>query len=261
MVQVDTREDAVALLDALERGELRAAEPDERGGWQINEAVKAGILQVFRLGENQDAGEGLFRFHDRDLLIPRCEGRPGVRIVPGGTVIRRGAHVGADVVIMPPAYVNVGAFVDCGTTIDSHALVGSCAQVGRNVHVSAAVQIGGVLEPIGASPVIVEDDAFLGGNSGVYDGVRVGAGAVLAAGVVLTSSTTVYDLVNKCQVEAMGGVLQIPPNAVVVPGTRPASGAYARQQGLSLSAALIVKYRDSRTDARTTLEKALRQNA
>ncbi len=257
-MNVTTRAEAAVLLDALERGDVRAAEPAEDGGWRVNHAVKAGILKVFGLSQNHDAGSGLFCFRDRDLLMPSSACPPGVRVVPGGTVIRRGAHVAADVVIMPPAYVNVGAFVDCGTMIDSHALVGSCAQVGRNVHLSAGVQIGGVLEPVGARPVIIEDDAFIGGNCGVFDGVRVGAGAVLAAGVVLTSSTPVYDLVNECQIEAMGGVLEIPPNAVVVPGARPASGGYARQQGLSLSAALIVKYRDNRTDTRTILEGALR---
>ena len=258
MLPVETRTDAIELLDALERGEVRSAVPDERGGWRVNREVKEGILQVFRLAKNAEVGGGTFPFRDRDLLMPHSRCPPGVRVVPGGTVIRRGARVAEDVVIMPPAYVNVGAFVDCGTMLDSHALIGSCAQVGRKVHVSAGAQIGGVLEPIGALPIIVEDDAFIGGNCGLYDGVRIGQGAVLAAGVILTASTPLYDLVNERRILPANGRLAIPPGAVVVPGTRPASGTYARDHGLSLSAALIVKYRDDRTDARTTLEIALR---
>ena len=259
--QPRNRDDCVALLDALESGRIRAAEPDGAGGWRVNRQVKEGILQVFRLGVNTDLCDGVFPYRDRDLLFPRTVCPPGVRVVPGGTSIRRGAHVAPDVVIMPPAYVNVGAYVDAGSMIDSHALVGSCAQVGRGVHVSAAAQIGGVLEPVGALPVIIEDGAFIGGNCGVYEGVRVGAGAVLAAGVVLASSTPVYDLVNERQVEPVGGILTIPPGAVVVSGTRPASGTFAAQRGLSVSAAIIVKYRDARTDVRTALEESLRMPA
>lgn len=258
MRSVNTREDAVAFLDALERGDLRAAEPDGSGGWQVNPEVKAGILQVFRLAQNADLGGGVFAFRDRDLLLPKGAAPQGVRVVPGGTIVRRGAYVAPEVVIMPPAYINVGAYVGHGAMIDSHALVGSCAQVGANVHVSAAAQIGGVLEPIGALPIVVEDEAFIGGGCGLYDGVMVRAGAVLAAGVVLTASTRVYDLVYEREIRAEDGRLTIPAGAVVVPGMRPASGAFAGRHGLGVSAALIVKYRDARTDARTVLESALR---
>lgn len=257
MQAVKTRADALALLEALESGAVRAAEP-EAGGWRVNAEVKAGILQIFRLAENAEWRAGAFAFRDRDLLLGAGRCPPGVRVVPGGTTIRRGAYVGSNVVIMPPAYVNIGAFVDCDTMIDSHALVGSCAQIGRRVHVSAAAQIGGVLEPVGALPVIVEDDAFIGGNCGVYEGVMISRRAVVAAGVVLTASTPVYDLVNACEIEPRDGRLTIPPDAVVISGTRPASGEYAKAQHLMISAALIVKYRDSRTDARTALESALR---
>jgi 2,3,4,5-tetrahydropyridine-2-carboxylate N-succinyltransferase len=257
MLPVKTRDDAIALLDALEAGRLRAAEP-EAGVWRVNAEVKEGILQVFRLAENVEQNSGAFAFRDRDLLLGEARCPPGVRVVPGGTMIRRGAHVASGVVIMPPAYVNIGAFVDCDSMIDSHALVGSCAQIGRRVHLSAGAQIGGVLEPIGALPIIVEDDAFIGGNCGVYDGVMISRRAVLAAGVVLTASSPVYDLVNACEIKPRDGRLTIPPDAVVISGTRPASGEYAKAQHLMISAALIVKYRDGRTDARTSLESALR---
>jgi len=253
-----TRDECIAFLDALQNGSLRAAEPDGTGGWTVNRDVKEGILQAFRLSSLEAmTGDG-FAYRDRDLLFPQSACPPGVRVVPGGTAIRRGAYVAPDVVIMPPAYVNVGAHVGGGTLIDSHALVGSCAQVGRNVHVSAAAQIGGVLEPIGALPVIVEDEAFLGGNCGVYEGVRIGRGAVLAAGVVLAASTPVYDLAHARILRPVDGVLVIPAGAVVVSGARAASGAFAASHGLSIAAAIIVKYRDSRTDARTALESALR---
>ncbi len=255
-----SREACRAFLDALQRGELRAAHPGGDGHWVVDRRVKEGILQVFRLADNMDLTGDVFPYRDRDLLFPQTECPPGVRVVPGGTTIRRGAHVGADVVIMPPAYINVGAYVDADSMIDSHALIGSCAQVGRGVHVSAAAQIGGVLEPVGALPVIVEDHAFIGGNCGVYEGVRVGRGAVLAAGVVLASSTPVIDLVHECRIEPMDGVLTIPPGAVVVSGTRAASGDFAAARGIAIYAAVIVKYRDARTDARTTLEDALRSS-
>jgi len=257
MTPVTNRTDARAFLDALEAGTLRAAEP-EAGAWRVNATVKEGILQVFRLAENADQPARPFAFRDRDLLLADGRCPAGVRVVPGGTLIRRGAHVAPGVVIMPPAYVNIGAFVDCDTMIDSHALVGSCAQIGRRVHLSAGAQIGGVLEPVGALPVIIADDAFIGGNSGVYDGVMVARRAVLAAGTVLTASTPLHDLVHDREIKPADGRLTIPPDAVVIPGTRPAGGAYAKSQGLALNAALIVKYRDRRTDARTALESALR---
>lgn len=253
-----SREEVVALLERLERGETRAAEPDGEG-WRVNPEVKEGILAAFRLGVDVDVPAAPFAFRDRDLLPPRGALPVGVRVVPGGTAIRRGAFVAPGVVVMPPAYVNVGAYVDEGSMIDSHALVGSCAQVGKRVHLSAAAQLGGVLEPVGALPVVVEDDVFVGGGCGLYEGVRVRARAVLAAGVVLTGSSVLYDVVNERELRAPeGGPLAVPEGAVVVPGSRPAPGSWAHVRGLSISAAVIVKYRDAKTGARTALEAALR---
>lgn len=253
-----SRGEVLALLDRLERGELRAAEP-HGDGWRVNPEVKEGILRAFRLGVDADFPAPPFAFRDRDTLPPRGEAPAGARVVPGGTAIRRGAFVAPGVVVMPPAYVNVGAYVGEGSMIDSHALVGSCAQVGRRVHLSAAAQLGGVLEPVGALPVVVEDDVFVGGGVGLYEGVRVRARAVLAAGVVLTASSVIYDLVGEREIRAGEGVpLTVPEGAVVVPGARPAPGSWAHVRGLSVSAAIVVKYRDGKTDARTTLEGALR---
>jgi 2,3,4,5-tetrahydropyridine-2-carboxylate N-succinyltransferase len=248
------------LLDALEAGTVRAAAPDGKGRWRVEGWVKEGILLAFRLGgvRELEIAPGL-RFHDRELLPPRVPDPAKVRMVPGGSAVRRGSFLGAGVVIMPPAYVNVGAYVDEGSMIDSHALVGSCAQVGCRVHVSAAVQVGGVLEPVGARPVIVEDEVLLGGQVGLYEGVRVRARAVLGAGLVLTGTSRVYDLVEGREwAGSAEEPLEVPEGAVVVPGSRPASGAYARELGLSLQTPLIVKYRDARTDARAALEEALR---
>ena len=254
-----TREEVFALLDALERGEVRAADRDAAGRWVPNKAVKEGILAAFRLGTDTDLIAGPLSFRDRDTLPPRRPLPHGVRVVPGGTAIRRGAYLAPGVVVMPPAYVNVGAYVDEGSMIDSHALVGSCAQVGKRVHLSAAAQVGGVLEPIGAVPVVIEDDVFVGGGVGIYEGVCVGRRAVLASGVILTGSTAVFDLVNERELRATADApLTIPEGAVVVPGSRPAPGAWAKERGLSLSAPAIVKYRDAKTDAKTTLESALR---
>jgi 2,3,4,5-tetrahydropyridine-2-carboxylate N-succinyltransferase len=252
-----------ALLDALESGRVRAASP-EGDAWVVHPWVKRGILLGFRVGENRAfGGAGAFRFRDRDTYPTwdPAEGGPDrdVRIVPGGTTVRRGAFLASGVVVMPPAYVNVGAWVGAGTMIDSHALVGSCAQVGSGVHLSAAAQVGGVLEPIGALPVIVEDDVFVGGGCGIYEGTRVGARAVLASGVVLTRSVPVFDLVHERELRASRDApLAIPPGAVVVPGSRPAGGAYAAERGLHVHAPMIVKYRDASTDAASTLEDALR---
>jgi 2,3,4,5-tetrahydropyridine-2-carboxylate N-succinyltransferase len=182
-----------------------------------------------------------------------------VRVVPGGTALRRGAFLAKGVVVMPPAYVNVGAYVDEGSMIDSHALVGSCAQIGKKVHLSAAAQVGGVLEPVGAVPVVIEDEVFVGGGAGIYEGVRVRKRAVLAAGVILTASSVVFDPVNERELRSTPDrPLVIPEGAVVVPGSRRATGAWAEARGLSLSAPVIVKYRDAKTDARTVLESALR---
>ena len=253
-----SREEVLELLDRLERGEIRAAEPCG-GGWKVNPEVKAGILRAFRLGVDVDVPAAPFAFRDRDTLPPRGALPEGVRVVPGGSAIRRGAYVAKGVVVMPPAYVNVGAYVDEGAMIDSHALVGSCAQVGKRVHLSAAAQVGGVLEPVGALPVVIEDDVFVGGGCGLYEGVHVGPRAVLAAGTVLTGTSVLYDLVNEKELRPREGEpLVVPEGAVVVPGSRPAPGSWARVRGLSLSAALVVKYRDARTDARTALEAALR---
>lgn len=249
------------LLDALEAGIVRAALP-EGPIWVAQSWVKRGILLAFRVGRNRSEHAGTsFHFRDRDTLPtwdPERAARD-VRIVPGGTTIRRGAHLAPGVVVMPPAYVNVGAYVGAGSMIDSHALVGSCAQVGAGVHLSAAAQIGGVLEPIGALPVVIEDDAFIGGGCGVYEGTRVGRGAVLAPGVVLSRAVPLYDL-SSGRIHRAGPdrPLEVPEGAVVVAGTRPAEGEFARAHGLQLGAALIVKYRDARTQAATALEEALR---
>jgi len=249
-----------SLLAALEAGSVRAAWPSPEG-WRVNAWVKRGLLLAFRCGVNVGTSLPPFHFRDRDLLATQDPSRGGrnVRVVPGGSTVRRGAFLAEGVVVMPPAYVNVGAHVGAGTMIDSHALVGSCAQIGERVHLSAAVQVGGVLEPPGAMPVIVEDDAFVGGGCGLYEGARVGRGAVLAPGVVLTRSVPIFDLVHARTIEADGeGTLAVPERAVVVPGTRPARSDWARAQGLNLYAPVIVKYRDAATDAAAALEEALR---
>ncbi|HSR50982.1 MAG TPA: 2,3,4,5-tetrahydropyridine-2,6-dicarboxylate N-succinyltransferase [Acidobacteriota bacterium] len=260
------------FLDALEAGDVRAAEPaaeDAQGQdgdrrerrWKANAWVKKGILAGFRMGVLSDHSiDRRFRFFDKDTYpLQPLTLQSGVRVVPGGSSIRRGCFVSKGVTCMPPMYINVGAYVDQGTMVDSHALVGSCAQVGRRVHLSAAAQIGGVLEPVGAVPVVIEDDVMVGGNCGVYEGTLVGRRAVLAAGVILTRSTAVYDLVRKTVHRASPEhPLEIPEGAVVVPGSRPASGDFARQHQLSLSAPVIVKYRDEKTEASVTLEEALR---
>jgi 2,3,4,5-tetrahydropyridine-2-carboxylate N-succinyltransferase len=247
------------FLDALERGEIRSAERGDDGQWHANGWVKQGILLGFRLGEIVDYSAEPFSFFDKSTFPAQSfEASDGVRIVPGGSTIRRGSYVAPGVVCMPPMYVNVGAYVDEGTMVDSHALVGSCAQIGKHVHLSAAAQVGGVLEPIGAVPVVIEDDVFVGGGCGIYEGCVVREGAVLAAGVILTGSTRVYDLANETVVRADDGQLEIPAGAVVVPGTRAVDTEFGREHGLSLAAPCIVKYRDASTDAATTLEDALR---
>jgi 2,3,4,5-tetrahydropyridine-2-carboxylate N-succinyltransferase len=256
------REVVAELLAALERGEARAAEPGP-DGWTVQAWVKRGILLGFRVGVNRQVGSvGAFHFRDRDTFptwSPVEAGGRDVRIVPGGTTVRRGAYLADGVVLMPPAYVNVGAWVGSRTMIDSHALVGSCAQIGSGVHLSAAAQVGGVLEPVGAVPVVIEDGVFVGGGCGIYEGTRVGARAVLASGVVLTRSVPVWDLVHEREIRATaGGPLAIPAGAVVVPGSRPARGAFAREHGLQLSSPIIVKYRDASTDAASALEESLR---
>lgn len=244
----------VALLDALESGAVRSAERGEDGTWRANAWVKAAILAGFRasgIAEMPGCGGPAF---DKTAFPARAFSLDsGVRLVPGGSAVRRGAHVAAGVVVMPPAYINVGAFVDEGTMVDSHALVGSCAQIGKRVHLSAAAQVGGVLEPAGAVPVVVEDEAFVGGLVGLFEGIVVRRRAVLAPGVLLTGSTVIHDLVHGRELKR-----EVPEGAVVVPGTRPASGDYGKARGLQVSAPCIVKYRDDRTDAATCLEEALR---
>ena len=251
---------ALDLLGALERGDVRAADRGEDGTWRANAWVKQGILLALRLGRMADQSVGPFAFFDKDTVPPQAfTAERGVRIVPGGSSVRRGAYVASGVVCMPPMYINVGAYVDAGTMVDSHALVGSCAQIGRDVHLSAAAQIGGVLEPVGAAPVVIEDGVFVGGGCGVYEGTVVREGAVLAAGVVLTRGSRVYDLTTETVLRAEGDrPLEIPARAVVVPGARAVASDFGRAHGLSVSAPVIVKIRDASTDAATTLEEALR---
>jgi len=257
----DERATFAEFRAALSAGQVRAAERAPDGSWRVNPWVKQGILLGFRMGVLTDMSlDRTFRFFDKDTYPARPTTlAERVRIVPGGTTIRDGSYVAGGVVCMPPVFVNVGAYVDEGTMIDSHALVGSCAQIGKRVHLSAAAQIGGVLEPVGAVPVIIEDDVLVGGGCGVYEGTIVRERAVLAAGTVLTGSTPVFDLVRE-QVyhRPPGGSLEIPAGAVVVPGARAAPGKFAGGSGLSLYAPVIVKYRDARTDTATLLEEALR---
>ena len=249
------------LLAALAAGTVRAAERGPDGAWHANAWVKQGILMGFRMGVVVDRStDGTFRFFDKDTLPVRPTILADrVRLVPGGTSVRHGAYLAPGVICMPPAFVNVGAYVDEGTMIDSHALVGSCAQIGKRVHLSAAAQVGGVLEPVNATPVVIEDDVMVGGGCGIYEGTLVRARAVLAPGTVLTGSTPVYDVVRR-QVYRRNGTapLEIPSGAVVVPGSRPVRERAGEEWGLSLYAPVIVKYRDERTDAATSLEEALR---
>jgi 2,3,4,5-tetrahydropyridine-2-carboxylate N-succinyltransferase len=263
----DARAVIESLLDALEKGTVRAAAKDPgTGEWRAVPWVKRGILLGFRVGAIVDMsvpsanGRAGFSFFDKDTYPPRrLTSADGVRIVPGGSSIRRGAYVASGVVCMPPMYINVGAYIGTGTMIDSHALVGSCAQVGERVHLSAAAQLGGVLEPVNAAPVVIEDDVVVGGNCGIYEGTVVRRGAVIGAGVVLTRGTPVYDLERETVHRAENGKsLVIPENAVVVPGARQAKGKWAQDQGISLQTPVIVKYRDEKTDAATALESWLR---
>lgn len=256
-----------ALLEALEAGEIRAAERQSDGSWHAVQWVKRGILLGFRLGHlvemsvpDEANGGSQLRFFDKSTYpLQDLTLEDKVRIVPGGSSIRRGAYVAPGVVCMPPMYVNVGAYVGEDTMIDSHALVGSCAQIGARVHLSAAAQIGGVLEPINASPVVIEDDVIVGGNCGVYEGTVVRSKAVLGAGLVLTRGTPVYDLIwEKVYRGTPDKPLEIPSGAVVVPGARAIKGDWPAAEGLSLQTPVIVKYRDEKTDLATTLEAWLR---
>jgi len=259
-----SREDRTVFEEfkqALNRGEVRAAEKSADGKWNVNSWVKQGLLLGFRMGATIDVSTGeSFKFFDKDTYPSRPTTlQDNVRIVPGGSTIRDGAYIAPGVVCMPPMFVNAGAYVDAGTMIDSHALVGSCAQIGKRVHISAAAQIGGVLEPVGAVPVIIEDDVLVGGNCGVYEGAIVRERAVLASGTILTGSTPVYDLVRgEVYQRGVDGPLEVPMGAVVVPGSRAVTTERGRAWGLSLYAAIIVKYRDQKTDTAVRLEDYLR---
>jgi len=247
------------LKKELNAGTVRAAEI-RIGTWSTNLWVKKGILLAFRFGKIREIEGGVFRYFDKEgLTLRRLAGRDGVRVVPGGSAVRDGAFIGKGVVMMPPSYVNVGAYVDEGAMIDSHALVGSCAQIGKRVHISAAAQIGGVLEPAGTLPVIIEDDVFVGGNCGVYEGTLVRRRAVLAAGVILTGGTPVYDIVRgEVYRKTPTLPLTIPEGAVVVSGNRHIHQPFAKEHRLSVYAPVIVKYRDEKTDLSTALEESLR---
>jgi 2,3,4,5-tetrahydropyridine-2,6-dicarboxylate N-succinyltransferase len=256
----DAREIFVKFRDALTRGEIRAAERID-GEWKVNVWVKQGILLGFRLGEIKQMGSGeCLSFVDKDTFPARkFTVADKVRVVAGGSSARLGAYIAPSVICMPPMFVNVGAYVDEGTMIDSHALVGSCAQIGKRVHLSAAAQIGGVLEPVNAAPVIIEDDVLVGGNCGVYEGTLVRSRAVLGAGTILTRSTPLYDLVRGevyCTTDEQP--LEVPQNAVVVPGSRAVNKGKAGDWGISLYAPVIVKYRDEKTDRGVELENWLR---
>jgi len=253
--------DPATVLADLEAGRVRAArpDPDALDGWRVEPAVKAAILARFAERTTEDWSVGPFEFRDRAALPPRTLAGGPWRVVPGGTSVRAGAHLEPGVVIMPPSYVNVGAWIGADTMVDSHVLVGSCAQVGARVHLSAAVQIGGVLEPPGARPVIVEDDAFVGAGALLLDGVLVGRAAVIGAGVTLTGTSRLYDLVEERLLEGTTErPLVVPERAVVIPGARPLGGPFAMAHGLTAATAVIVKVRDEGTDARVALEAALR---
>ncbi len=260
----EARRAFLELQRALSDGEIRAAEPDTSApsGWRVNAWVKQGILLGFRFGDVVDMSgdHGRWPFYDKDTMPLKRPGLgAGVRIVPGGSTIREGAYVAASVVCMPPMYINIGAYVGEGSLVDSHALVGSCAQVGQRVHISAAAQIGGVIEPVGALPVIIEDDVLVGGNTGIYEGAVIKTRAVIAAGTVLTGSTPVYDLVHGVIIKPEPGQpLVVPAGAVVVPGARAVTVGAGKDWGLSLATPVIVKYRDDRTDTRTELESWIR---
>lgn len=243
------------ILEQLEEGTVRAAEP-KGDHWEANTEVKEAVLAAFGAGENTEYSGIYDGFVDKHNLPPRrFTVADNVRLVPGGSSVRRGAYVAPGVIIMPPAYVNIGAYVDEGSMIDSHALVGSCAQVGKNVHLSAGVQLGGVLEPVGLSPVVVEDDCFIGAGAVIVEGILVKKGAVIAPGVTLSKSIPMYDCVQE-EVRPKGAA--IPERAVVIPGTRPMSSDWAAEQGLSMACPMIVKYRDAQSDASLELEDALR---
>jgi 2,3,4,5-tetrahydropyridine-2-carboxylate N-succinyltransferase len=248
------------FLSLLDNGTVRTVEK-VNGSWTVHAWVKKGILLGFRIGRMKRVSNGSsFPYFDKHTFpLKKITARDHIRIVPGGTSIRKGAFVAPSVIVMPPAYINVGAHVGSHTLVDSNVLVGSCAYVGERVHLSAAVQLGGVLEPVGSLPVIIEDDVMIGGNCGIFEGTIVQRRAVLGSGVILNASTPVYDLVNNSVIgRDHHGSIVIPENAVVVAGTRALNSSFAREHGLNVYTPLIVKYRDERTDARTALEESLR---
>lgn len=258
----DDRETFDEFKAALREGKIRSAEKDADGNWHANAWVKQGILLGFKMGRMVEMSKPTetFRFFDKDTYPLRpTTVDDKIRIVPGGSTIRDGVYVAGSVVLMPPCYINVGAYVDEGTMVDSHALVGSCAQIGKRVHLSAAAQIGGVLEPVNATPVVIEDDVLVGGNAGVYEGTIVRERAVLASGVILTRATPVFDLPNERIIKSeKGGSLEIPAGAVVVQGARAFTSGFGKDNNLSIYCPIIVKYRDDKTDASTQLEDYLR---
>ena len=258
----EARATVAELRDALSSGLVRAAQPDSSSeyGWSANAWVKQGILLAFRFGDTIEVGAGPLPFFDKDTLpLKPLTAMSGVRVVPGGSSIRDGVYTGRGVICMPPMYINIGAWIGDESLIDSHALVGSCAQVGSRVHISAGAQIGGVLEPVGALPVIIEDDVLVGGNCGVYEGAVIKRRAVLASGTILTASTPLYDLTSGTIVKAAPGApLVVPEGAVVVPGSRRIRSELAPDWDLSVATPIIVKYRDEKTSARTVLEEWIR---
>lgn len=247
------------VIAALEAGRLRVAEKVD-GQWQVNREVKEVILAGFRLGKVRDMSQGQFPYFDKDTFpVQAFSTEDGVRIVPGGTSIRRGAHVAPGAIVMPPSYINVGAYVDSNTMVDSHVTIGSCAQVGKNIHISAATQIGGVLEPAGALPTIIEDGAFVGGNCGIYEGTIVQEGAVIASGVIITASTAIFDATTGEFVPRNAdGRVVVPRGAVVVSGSKPLKRGPGADSGVSLYCPVIVKYRDEKTAGSVVLEDLLR---
>ena len=249
-----------ATMDALEKGELRVAEK-VNGQWKVNKEVKQIILEGFKLGVIKEMSQGQFSYFDKDTFpVRQFTKEDGVRIVPGGSSIRRGAYLAKGSIVMPPAYVNVGAYVDTGTMVDSHVTIGSCAQVGKHIHISASTQIGGVLEPAGALPTIIEDDAFIGGNCGIYEGTIVQEGAVIASGVIITSSTPIFDATTGEFIRRNeDGRIIVPRNAVVVSGSKPiVRDGKPLESGVHLYGPVIVKYRDDKTAGSIHLEDLLR---
>jgi len=247
------------FINALDSGFIRSAEK-VNNNWIVNSWVKKGILLGFRIGEVVNMSIGELNFYDKSTYpLKNISLKNNIRIVPGGTSIRRGAFIAHDVAIIPPCFVNVGAYVDSGTMLDSHSLVGSCAQIGKRCHVSAGAQIGGVLEPVNARPVIIEDDVFIGGNTGIYEGTVIKKGAVIATGVVITSSTKIFDLVNEKIIEAdSDNSIIVPENAVVVGGSRTIRNNFSNRYGLSIYTPIIIKYKDEKIKAKLALEEALR---